>query len=135
MSYQFTPDLLTGNATIDTQHRQLIQAINDLLTACSTGKGRAELSTTTKFLADYTARHFADEEQLQRQSGYPDYQNHKKYHEGFKVTVAGLMKKLNEEGPTIPLVGEVNSAVAGWLINHIKREDTKVAAHIHSKEV
>ncbi|MEG0542614.1 MAG: hemerythrin, partial [Angelakisella sp.] len=36
MAYQFTKDLETGNPTIDTQHKQLIQAINDLLTAWST---------------------------------------------------------------------------------------------------
>ena len=31
MVYQFTKDLETGNASIDSEHRQLIQAINDLL--------------------------------------------------------------------------------------------------------
>ena len=35
MAYQFTKDLETGNALIDSQHKQLIQAINDLLDACS----------------------------------------------------------------------------------------------------
>ena len=43
MVYQFTKDLETGNAAIDSEHRQLIQAINDLLSACSSGKGRGEL--------------------------------------------------------------------------------------------
>lgn len=134
MAYQFTPDLETGNALIDSQHKQLIEAINQLLAACAAGQGRTELEKTTKFLYDYTSKHFSDEEKLQIQSGYPDYANHKKYHEAFKVVVAGLSKKINEQGATIPLVGEVNGAVAGWLINHIKKEDTKVAAHIHSKE-
>ena len=134
MAYQFTPDLETGNALIDSEHKQLIQAINDLLAACSAGKGRAELEKTTKFLYDYTAKHFADEERLQMQTRYPDYQNHKRYHEEFKKVVAGLVKKLQEQGPTVALVGEVNSAIAGWLLNHIKREDTKVAAHIKSQK-
>lgn len=26
-----------------------------------------------------------------------------------------------------------NQAIAGWLLNHIKKEDVKVAAHIRSK--
>lgn len=134
MAYQFSPDLETGNNTIDSQHRQLIQAINDLLAACASGKGRAELEKTTKFLFDYTSKHFADEEQLQQKSRYPDYIQHKRYHEAFKATVSSLSKKLSEQGPTITLVGEVNSAIAGWLLNHIKREDTKVAAHIRSQE-
>lgn len=134
MAYQFTPDLETGNTLIDSEHKQLIQAINDLLTACSAGKGRAELEKTTKFLYDYTSKHFADEERLQVQTRYPDYQNHKRYHEEFKKVVANLVKKLDEQGPTVALVGEVNSAIAGWLLNHIKREDKKVAAHIKSQK-
>lgn len=133
MAYQFTPDLETGNTVIDTEHKELIQAINDLLTACSTGHGRSELEKTTKFLSDYTAKHFADEERLQQQSAYPDYTNHKRYHETFKKVVADLMKKLDEQGPTVALVGEVNSAIAGWLLNHIKKEDKKVAAHIRGQ--
>lgn len=130
MSYQFTTDLITGNAAIDSQHMQLIQAINDLLAACAAGKGRAELAKTTQFLYDYTSKHFSDEENLQLKTHYPDYQNHHKYHEGFKQVVKDLNKKLEAQGPTLILVSEVNTAVAGWLLNHIKREDKKVAAHI-----
>lgn len=132
MAYQFTQDLVTGNAVIDAQHKQLFQAINDLLAACGAGQGRAALEKTTRFLCDYTAKHFADEERLQTQSRYPDYTAHKRYHEEFKKTVAALMKKLEEQGPSVTLVSEVNRAVAGWLTNHIKREDMKVAAHIRN---
>lgn len=134
MAYTFTPDLLTGNTTIDEQHKHLIEAINKLLAACSTGQGRAELESTTKFLYDYTSKHFADEERLQMQYKYPDYVQHKQYHEGFKKVVLDLSKELNEQGATVTLVGKVNSSVAGWLLNHIKREDVKVAAHIKASK-
>lgn len=134
MAYTFTKDLETGNPLIDSEHRQLIDAINNLLAACATGKGRAELANTTKFLNEYTAKHFSDEEKLQLETQYPDYVNHKRYHEEFKKVVAGICTKLDKEGPTVTLVGEVNSAIAGWLINHIKREDAKVAAHIKRRK-
>lgn len=133
MAYTFTPDLETGNMLIDSEHRQLIEAINNLLAACGSGKGRSELAATMKFLQDYTVKHFNDEEKLQLQYQYPDYTNHKRYHEEFKKVVAGICAKLDKEGPTVALVGEVNSAIAGWLLNHIKREDVKVAAHIKNK--
>lgn len=84
MAYTFTKDLETGNPLIDSEHRQLIDAVNNLLAACSTGKGRAELANTAKFLQDYTAKHFGDEEKLQLQNQYPDYVNHRRYHEEFK---------------------------------------------------
>ena len=50
MAYVWSKDLETGNAMIDSQHKELIEAINALLAACATGKGRAEVAKTTKFL-------------------------------------------------------------------------------------
>ena len=132
MAYEFTKDLETGNALIDSEHRQLIQAINDLLDACARGQGRTQIEKTGKFLQDYTAKHFSDEERLQMQYKYPEYAAHRQYHEEFKRVVADLMKELGEQGPTVLLVGKINSALAGWLINHIKREDKKLAAYIKS---
>ena len=82
---------------------------------------------------DYTSKHFGDEEALQLRYKYPDYANHKQYHEGFKRVVRELAEQLNKEGPTVVLVGKVNSSIAGWLINHIKREDVKVAAHVRAQ--
>ncbi|MCI1958479.1 MAG: hemerythrin family protein [Clostridia bacterium] len=134
MAFEFTPDLLTGNATIDSQHRELIAAINKLLDACSKGKGRQTLNSIAKFLYDYTNKHFADEEKLQLASHYPDYVNHKKYHEGFKKVVRDIIKELDKDGPTIVMVGKVNTSIGGWFINHIKKEDVKVAAHIRSTQ-
>lgn len=130
--YQWTKDLETGNIAIDSQHKELIQAINDLLDACAKGKGRVEIKNTLDFLNNYVIRHFADEEKLQIKYGYPDYTNHKKYHEGFKNTVRGIIAEYEKGGATIPLIAKVNSSIAGWLISHIKREDVKVAAHIRS---
>lgn len=134
MRYELTRELETGNALIDSEHRQLLQAINDLLDACSKGQGRAKLAETTSFLSNYTTEHFNDEEKLQIQSKYPDYINHKRYHEAFKGVVANLCARLNQEGATIVLVGEVNTALGGWLIHHIKQEDQKLAEYLRKSE-
>lgn len=130
MAYQWSSDLETGNMQIDTEHKALIKAINDLLDACNGGKGRAEVEKTVNFLSSYTKTHFAHEEVLQQKYKYPDYNNHKKYHEGFIATVESIREKLLANGPSIALVGEVNLKVGDWLIRHIKREDVKVASHI-----
>ncbi|MDR0822093.1 MAG: hemerythrin family protein [Oscillospiraceae bacterium] len=129
-AYVFDKSLETGNQLIDTQHRELIKRLNALLDACSTGKGRAAIEGFVKSVSEYTAKHFADEEKLQQQSKYPDYINHKRYHDTFKKTVASIGKEIAEQGPTISLTGKVNHDIAGWLITHIKTEDVKVAAHI-----
>ena len=64
MAYIWSKDLETGNKLIDQQHQQLIQSINDLLDACSQGKGRDKIVETMQFLQSYTAKHFAAAFQL-----------------------------------------------------------------------
>jgi hemerythrin len=130
MAYAWTDDLATGNEAIDTQHKQLFKAINDLIDACFTGAGHEKLDPTVQFLVDYTEKHFADEEKLQQQCGYPEYSQHKKLHEGFDRTVVEIAEQLKKEGPTPALVRKVNSSLGGWLIHHIKDEDKKMAAYL-----
>jgi hemerythrin len=128
--YTWSDDLATGNFLIDSEHKELFRAIGELFSACQSGKGKDTISKTVKYVADYTKKHFSDEEQLQVKSKYPDYTNHHTYHETFKRTVADIAKKLETNGPTAALVGEVNSKIAGWLVTHIRTEDMKVAKHV-----
>jgi hemerythrin len=134
MAYTWSTNLETGHAMIDTQHKQLIQAINDLLDACSKGKGRDELKKVMDFLLQYTIKHFGDEEKLQQASGYPDYPNHKKLHQNFTQDVKDLAKELDEKGSSIVMVGKVNHVLGDWLIRHIQREDTKVAKYLQENK-
>lgn len=127
MAYVFSRDLETGNIQIDSQHKELINAINELLDACSQGNGRAQLKKTADFLLSYTKRHFADEEALQAKINYVDIINHKRYHAEFVKAVTQLVAELDAQGATIVMVGKINNTVASWLIKHIKTEDVKVA--------
>lgn len=131
---EFTKDLETGNPLIDQEHRELIDAINKLLDACRKGQGRNEIAKTAQFMQSYTAKHFSDEERLQVQSRYPEYVKHRGYHEAFKKTIAELVQKVSTQGASVALVGELNTTLAGWLINHIKVEDKKLAAYLRSKQ-
>ena len=130
MAYTFDKSLETGNIAIDNQHKELIDAINNLLNACSQGKGRDEIKNTIKFLTDYTVKHFNDEEKLQKQYNYPDYAAHKKLHDDFKEEVSKIIDEYEENGTSVVLTFKVNNTIASWLIKHIKGEDKKVANYI-----
>jgi len=130
MAYVWSEEWATGNETIDAQHKQLVGAVNELMEACSNGMGSSKLSSTMQFLIDYTSKHFADEEELQQQYNYPGFRNHFKLHEAFKANVNELAKSLQREGANISLVAKVNSRIRGWLVNHMQREDKKVAEYI-----
>ena len=133
LAFNWNENLATGNTLIDTQHKQLFNAINELLNACKSNHGQASIDSTMQFLIDYTHEHFGEEEKLQQKYHYPDYQNHKKIHDSFKLSIEELAKNLKTEGPTALLLTKITSSTGDWLINHIHLQDKKVAAHIHEK--
>ncbi|MCM1578791.1 MAG: hemerythrin family protein [Ruminococcus sp.] len=128
--YKMTPDLETGNPLIDREHRELIAAVNSLLRACSEGKGSAQMNETANFLSNYVNTHFAHEEQLQQQSGYPGYAAHKAFHDSYKKKLSEVAAELSKEG--MAGLFKFNEQV-GILITHIKTEDKKMAAFVGKK--
>ena len=129
MAFAFTPDMITGNGLIDSEHKKLFEAINAMLDACQNGKGRQELEHAVDFMAGYTKTHFAHEENLQLQSKYPDYPAHKVFHTGYLEQIDILAKNLKEKGATISILGDFNSKIS-ILVRHIKTEDVKIANHV-----
>ena len=127
--YEVTPDLETGNDLIDSEHRMLFDAINDLMDACNSGHGRDKIGETADFLADYVDQHFADEEDLQRKNHYPYYEAHHNFHLNYKQKIRELANEIRTEGPNVKNLGEVNSQ-ASVLINHIRHEDKRLAEFI-----
>jgi hemerythrin-like metal-binding protein len=126
----WSPELATGNKTIDSQHKQLFRLTSSLSAACMDGRGTAMLSETLDFLASYTTRHFADEEELQWAYNYPGYGEHKKLHDGFKKIVSGLIAEFKQNGSSMELLEKINTVIVHWLVEHIKQEDFKMAAYI-----
>lgn len=132
MKYEFTADLETGNRLVDSQHRQLFDAVNRLMDACSAGKGRDQIRTTITFLSDYVVKHFQDEEKLQLQAHYPDYAAHKKFHTEYRRQLAATAQELIQEGPTMRALGDLNRAVA-VLITHIRTDDKRMARFVQGQ--
>lgn len=127
--YEFTKKLETGNAVIDKEHRELIQAVNKLLDACSEGRGRASMDETIKFLNNYVNQHFQHEQQLQNESRYPNRAAHKIFHDKYKQTLKEITSQIAESGPTIAELGKLNGHIS-VLISHISTEDKKLGAYL-----
>ncbi|MDE6133698.1 MAG: bacteriohemerythrin [Oscillospiraceae bacterium] len=130
MKYELTKDLETGSVIIDNEHRELIKAVNDLLDACSGGKGRDHMSKTIKFLNDYVDRHFAHEEQLQQRYNYPEIAPHKAFHEKYKQTLREITSEMSADKPSVGELSKLNVHI-GLLITHIRTEDKKLGAFLN----
>jgi methyl-accepting chemotaxis protein len=130
--YQWNDSFVTGIKLIDARHRRLFEMVNRLLDACDQGRGQEELTRSLTFLVNYTVKHFAEEEYLQRKHGYPGFQNHFKIHENFKKTVGEFGRELQIQGPSQAMLERIKTQVGGWLVTHVKSEDIKMAAYLTS---
>lgn len=131
MKVEFDSSLVTRNAMIDEQHKELIGKIDKLLSCCEQNGGKVEAIKMLDYLAEYTDFHFGEEEKLQEEISYPAIEEHKKQHADFKKAVEELHEMLvEEEGPTEAFVAAVNKNVVDWLFDHIKKMDQALAAFV-----
>lgn len=130
MYAEFTDDLVTGNEVIDSQHKELINKINDLLRSCENSSSKDDATKMLNYLSEYTNYHFGAEESLQESIGYPGIEEHKKKHAELKATVQELYDLLaKEKGPTDAFAAMVNEKVTEWLYYHIQSFDRSVAEY------
>lgn len=135
MYIEFDENLITGNDTIDTQHRELIDRIRQFVAVCESSEGRLKSVKMLDYLEDYTNFHFGEEEQLQERVNYPELRQHREKHAEFKRSLGELREFLEEsEGPTDDFVKQVEKNVVDWLFNHIKTFDRSVAEFIYMRE-
>jgi len=123
-----------GNEPVDTQHKRLFELVSNLVSSCINGTETEHLQDTLDFLVEYTIKHFHDEETLQIQVHYPEYERHKQLHEDFKVSVGELLQRFAQNTSPTELSSDVNKIVVKWLVSHILQEDKKIGRHIHKME-
>ena len=130
MKYELTKDLETGNAIIDKEHKELFAAVNDMIEACSQGKGRAAIEPTIKFLLDYVDKHFSHEESLHEKSGYPNLLSHKMFHQGYTQKLKNIAAAIPAAGPSIADVSAINQHIS-VLVSHIRTTDKGLGAFLN----
>jgi methyl-accepting chemotaxis protein len=131
--YTWDDSYLIGIAHIDDQHKQLFETVNGLISAIEKGVGGEELKKTLDFLIQYTVTHFNDEEEIQRNCGYPKYGPHHKIHEKFKQTAVELAGDAANIGSSEALIKEVKRKVGDWLVTHVTGEDARIGKFIRAE--
>ena len=104
-------------------------------TICQNGDSKLKAIKMLDYLDEYTNFHFKEEEKLQENAGYPEYEKHHEKHEEFKKTIQELQEYLQDyEGPTEQFSELVQKNVIDWLFGHIKTYDRSVAEFIFMRE-
>ncbi|HAT09037.1 MAG TPA: bacteriohemerythrin [Planctomycetes bacterium] len=123
--------LATGIASIDAQHQQLVQYVNELYDAMTQNRGKEATGKVLGELVSYTVKHFAHEEQYFAKTGYPDSAAHIVEHEKLKAQVGDFGKKFAAGQATVN--AELMNFLRTWLMTHIMGSDKKYAPHLKAK--
>lgn len=123
----------TGIEIVDSQHRKLVDLINELYTQMGKGQGNQALAKTLDELVKYTVTHFTAEERLLEKAGYPDLPAHRKVHEDFTNRV----KQMQRDVASGKFVMSVSLAtfLKEWLSGHILGTDKKYVPHLTAKGI
>ena len=127
-------DMETGVEKIDAQHRELVDRINDILSMGEKSISKEETEKTINLLGDYIAEHFSDEEALQKQSGYPQYDLHREQHQTYFAEFQKLKKEFMENGHSMEFTLHLNNSVIGWIVKHIKTVDSEFGKYYNSNK-
>jgi hemerythrin-like metal-binding protein len=128
--FTLTSDLLVGNTFIDSDHRRLVDLINDFHDAVSMGKGREIIGETLTNLEEYIIGHFDREEAEMKKIGYqkPDSHNHYLEHIKLIKEVVGF-KAMFDRKLHMPMT-QISKFLKEWFIDHVSVTDRKLAEAI-----
>jgi len=119
-------DMEVGVIEIDAQHKELVDRLNKLMSMGNDAFSKDETQKTLSMVGDYIITHFADEEKIQRQNKYPDYEAHRKLHQQYISEFQKLKKEFSENGHSLKFTMDLNNSLIKWIVNHIKSDDVKL---------
>ncbi len=130
---RWNDSLSVGINSIDSQHRVLVDLINDLYKEMNIRGGKAVLASALAKLIEYTGTHFQHEEQLFAQHDYSDQKNHKEIHRKLVAQVVDFQEQFKKGDADVSL--ELMEFLKDWLVDHIKKTDKQYAPFLQSKGV
>ncbi len=118
---------------MDADHKRMFEIVRELYTAMRSGHGAAVAEKVLGRLIDHTANHFAAEEKLMEQHGYPLLALHRAEHRAMADRVKAFKKDFDAGSSTI--LPELLGFLDGWLKNHTQSVDQKYVAFLNSRGV
>ena len=108
-------------AALDHDHQIIADLISQFHDAHAAGKGPEILETIFGVLMDYTLSHFAREEALMEQAGYPDLADHRIGHEKLKSELGEMHARFvgGDEGVVLDML----AFLSNWWHFHILEKD------------
>jgi hemerythrin len=122
-----------GIASIDQQHKKLINLINQLTTAVDYSTGEEFEREALADVVDYTKTHFTYEEGLLKDNGYPDFEAHRAQHKDMIAEINAVLGEYEQDHDMA--IRHACNFLSGWLVNHINGTDKQYSSFLIDKGV
>lgn len=118
-----------GNSAIDSEHQRIIETINRINDCLSDKQGLESAWHAMDELVAFTRDHFAHEEQIMAEFGYPDAPAHIAEHHKLLDQIGNLIGEARQ-APSQVRASLVTAFLADWAELHILHEDRKLGAYL-----
>ncbi len=127
MYIRWDPSLETGEPLIDAEHKLLVLLFRKLDAAIKLGASEHVVGATINEVRRFVEFHFISEENLMRETEFPDVEKHHAKHVELLAQLTSLLSKVaaRKEFPE-DLLYFLNQ----WLIQHIGSQDRGLADHV-----
>ena len=122
-----------GIASIDNEHKKLVDLINMLWAEMMDRRGPQQLAATIDAVINYTAYHFKSEEKLMSQHHYPHYQAHCAEHNRLTAQVLAMRDDYRSGRSRNP--NEMIDFLRQWILDHIMHTDKQYTEHLRAAGV
>jgi hemerythrin-like metal-binding protein len=112
---------------IDYEHEELVNLINECYEEIESDPDFDMIEELLNRIYDGIERHFNNEEELMKNSTYPDRKAHLASHENLLISLRGMIERIvesPEEG-----IQELKTTLAEWFGRHVSTHDQTLARH------
>lgn len=122
-----------GIEAMDNDHQHLLELILRTFKSLSSARGKDKTAEVIDELIEYTVTHFAREEGLMREHGFPGLEGHIKEHEMMRSKMLEFKDNLDSNSSKVS--SEVLRFLQNWLVNHITSTDKQYSEFLLGKGV
>src|SRR5471030_2167708 len=130
MNLNWNNNLSTGIMSIDNQHQELFNRINQLVASMKEGKGKLDVIKTLDFLEEYVIKHFNEEEEIRKKNKYRQFDIQHKQHEEFKKELRQLRMVFETTGVSVLFVINMQQKMSPWWRSHINDLDKDLGKYL-----
>lgn len=126
MSLTLSPELLTGIAAVDEQHRAMVDLHNEISAGLTGDRPAYFVIEALARLYQYSRQHFESEEKLMQRYGFEGLEEHRREHAELLDRLRQVVLQYRSQPTAVP--GKIQEFVRVWVVKHIEDADMQFAA-------